>query len=382
MPAPPSEIVARVPSQGDTKRRPKAALSLSGGGYRAMLFHVGALKRLNEAGYLPVIDRYSSVSGGSIAAGVLGMMWGKLQFDDGGVARNFAAFEQKVFDFAGVGVDQGSVLGAMVTPFRTVSDNVAAKYRRELFGELTLQDLPDEPPRFTINATNLQTGALLRMSKKYAADYRIGIYEHPSIGLADAVAASSAFPPVLSPKILKMNQDEFRATGAEGEDLHKRPYTTRLVLADGGVYDNLGLQSAEDFHTVFVSDGGATFKEKKRVRPDWISQSSRAWLTSDRQVRALRKIQLIDDYGENVRNGAYWGIGTDLTEYRVAHLPCPSDQIVALARVGTRLKPFNPKLRYRLINWGYAVSDAALRAYVDTSLPLPAAFPYPEYGIG
>jgi len=382
MPAPPSEIVARVPDHGDAKRRPKAALCLSGGGYRAMLFHVGALKRLNEAGYLPVIDRYSSVSGGSIAAGVLGMVWAQLDFDEDGVARNFAAFEQKVFDFAGVGVDQGSILGAMVTPFRTVSDNVTAKYRQELFGDLTLQDLPDEPPRFTINATNLQTGALVRMAKKYAADYRIGIYENPSIGLADAVAASSAFPPVLSPKILQVDKGDFRATGAEGEDLHKRPYTTRLVLADGGVYDNLGLQPAEDFHTVFVSDGGATFKEKKRVRPDWISQSSRAWLTSDRQVRALRKIQLIDDYRKNVRNGAYWGISTDLAEYRVAHLPCPADQIAALARVGTRLKPFNPPLRYQLINWGYAVSDAALRAYVDTTLPLPAGFPYPKYGIG
>ena len=379
---PPGEIVARVPEKGNPRRRPKAALCLSGGGYRAMLFHVGALKRLNEAGYLPVIDRYSSVSGGSIAAGVLGMVWSDLHFDDGGIARNFEAFERKVFDFAGVAVDRGSVLGGLVTPFRTVSDNVTAKYRQELFGDLTLQDLPDEPPRFTINATNLQTGALVRMAKKYAADYRIGIYENPSIGLADAVAASSAFPPVLSPKILQVDKGDFRATGAEGEDLHKRPYTTRLVLADGGVYDNLGLQPAEDFHTVFVSDGGATFKEKKRVRPDWISQSSRAWLTSDRQVRALRKIQLIDDYRKNVRNGAYWGISTDLAEYRVAHLPCPADQIAALARVGTRLKPFNPPLRYQLINWGYAVSDAALRAYVDTTLPLPAGFPYLEYGIG
>lgn len=40
------------------------ALCLSGGGYRAMLFHIGVLWRLNEIGWLPKLDRISSVSGG------------------------------------------------------------------------------------------------------------------------------------------------------------------------------------------------------------------------------------------------------------------------------------------------------------------------------
>jgi len=43
-------------------------LCLSGGGYRAMLFHPGALWRLNEAGCLPKLARVSNVSGGSIVA--------------------------------------------------------------------------------------------------------------------------------------------------------------------------------------------------------------------------------------------------------------------------------------------------------------------------
>src|SRR5262245_56890424 len=53
---------------GDEGRAPDDALALclSGGGYRAMLFHLGVLFRLNEAGYLPRLDRVSSVSGGSI----------------------------------------------------------------------------------------------------------------------------------------------------------------------------------------------------------------------------------------------------------------------------------------------------------------------------
>src|SRR5437867_2725601 len=61
----------------ERKERPAEgiALCLSGGGYRAMLFHVGALWRLNDLGYLPKLNRVSSVSGGSITAGVLAMNW-------------------------------------------------------------------------------------------------------------------------------------------------------------------------------------------------------------------------------------------------------------------------------------------------------------------
>ena len=57
------------------------ALCLSGGGYRAMLFHLGTLWRLNELGYLAKLDRISSVSGGSITSGVLGASWASLDFD-------------------------------------------------------------------------------------------------------------------------------------------------------------------------------------------------------------------------------------------------------------------------------------------------------------
>lgn len=49
-------------------RNDKRLLALSGGGYRAMLFHVGALWRLNELGELGRLTHISSVSGGSIAA--------------------------------------------------------------------------------------------------------------------------------------------------------------------------------------------------------------------------------------------------------------------------------------------------------------------------
>src|SRR5918992_4775505 len=63
-------------------------LCLSGGGYRAMLFHAGALVRLNELGWLRRLNRISSVSGGSITAGMLAFRWNQLAFDANGVATN------------------------------------------------------------------------------------------------------------------------------------------------------------------------------------------------------------------------------------------------------------------------------------------------------
>ena len=53
-------------------------LCLSGGGYRAMLFHVGVVWRLHDAGWLERLDRVSSVSGGSITAGALALAWPRL----------------------------------------------------------------------------------------------------------------------------------------------------------------------------------------------------------------------------------------------------------------------------------------------------------------
>src|SRR5216684_627374 len=67
---------------------PGVALCLSGGGYRAMLFHLGALWRLNQFGLLRGLVRISSVSGGSITAGVLGLKWKLLTFDGANTATN------------------------------------------------------------------------------------------------------------------------------------------------------------------------------------------------------------------------------------------------------------------------------------------------------
>ena len=77
----PASPVRTIPGDDNTPPPSGIALCLSGGGYRAMVFHLGALWRLNELGFLPKLARISSVSGGSITAGALGLKWKQLQFD-------------------------------------------------------------------------------------------------------------------------------------------------------------------------------------------------------------------------------------------------------------------------------------------------------------
>ncbi|HEX5676140.1 MAG TPA: patatin-like phospholipase family protein, partial [Azonexus sp.] len=68
----------------------RIGLALSGGGFRATLFGLGTLWRLNEAGLLGNLTRITSVSGGSILAGILAHRWRQLNFSDG-LADNFEA---------------------------------------------------------------------------------------------------------------------------------------------------------------------------------------------------------------------------------------------------------------------------------------------------
>jgi NTE family protein len=169
-----AEPVHYLPGETETAR-PEAgtALCLSGGGYRAMLFHVGSLLRLSETGLLGKLARISSVSGGSIAAGVLALAWPDLR---GGAAFERARFEERVVKpvrrLAGETIDASAVIGGLLLP-GTINDKVQAAYRKHLFGEATLQALP-ETPRFVINATNVQSGVLWRFSKPYMRDYRVG----------------------------------------------------------------------------------------------------------------------------------------------------------------------------------------------------------------
>jgi NTE family protein len=361
-------------------------LALSGGGYRAMVFHVGALIRLNEVALLRKIKRISSVSGGSITAGVLGTSWKDLKFT-ADVATNFDVVIERIRKMAATTIDAGAIIGSILLP-GSISSRVAKAYDKILFQGARLDALPDDSqrgnPRFVINATNIQTAALWRFSRNYMGDYRVGLVERPDVSLATAIAASSAFPPVLSPCELNI---EHQVVNTPGADLHKEPYTKTAVLSDGGVYDNLGLETiTKRYQMLLVSDAGQKIAPEETPHRDWARHSLRVLDTIDNQVRSLRKRHLIDSYLRKDHTGTYWGIRTSFADYKLAEDPlqCATRNPVPLAEIPTRLEAMPQNVQDRLMNWGYAICDAALRAHLDSKLQTklsvkidpPSKFPF------
>jgi NTE family protein len=368
-------LVEPVSPLADKKRggpSPGIGLAVSGGGYRAMLFHLGAFLRLYELGLLQRLDRISSVSGGSITAAKVALEWQRLK-------TRYDFFEHVVTPIrrlAGTTIDIPCVLAGIMLP-GSIASYIAFAYRRFLFGDATLQDLP-KAPEFLINATNVETGTLWRFTRAFMADYQVGEIRRPKLDLASAVAASSAFPPFLSPYVLRVKEADFSRIHCDDRRL-----LSSISLTDGGAYDNLGLETVwKRYANVLVSDAGAALDVEPSPAANWPGHSRRVIDIIYRQVTALRKRQLIASYkvprgSPGKRSGTYWGIGSDIAHFKLpGALPAPMERTTELAAIPTRLKRLSAEQQERLINWGYAICDTAIRRhFAQPGMPAPA-FPY------
>jgi NTE family protein len=291
-------------------------------------------------------------------------------------------------------IDVDSVLLGLIDLFHRPIDLIAAHYRKELFGKKTLQDLPadNQGPRFTIYATNLQTGVNVRFSRPYLADYQLGKIESPQIQLATVVAASCALPPILSPLVIKLNPQDWKEWDNVKADRTNLPFNKSklrraLYLTDGGVYDNLGLERVWDrYATLLVSDAGAPFQIMEctlGLRFSELVRAIRAVNIVTGQTRALRKRWFINEMKRGLVRGTYWGISTHIHDYQLeAHgcePPLLDDNTMtrSLSRMRTRLNCFSANEQERLINWGYALTDAAMRRHViGENEAAPGKLPY------
>jgi NTE family protein len=364
---------------GEPARRPlpqARGLCLSGGGYRAMLFHLGALWRLNELGELSRLDRVSSVSGGSVTAGVLAHGWGRLAFDAQGRAENFEeVVVRPVRALAGRTLDLPAILLGLLTR-GGAGARLADALDRHLFGGACLSGLPVRP-RFVFNAANLQSGVLWRFSREAMADWRVGTVRRPRERLAVAVAASAAFPPFLSPVTLRLSPGDFER--GSGDDLETPEYQRTVVLTDGGLYDNLGLETCfRECGTVWVSDAGGRIGPTAAPPTDWVRQGLRASEFVYSQVRGVRLRQLIAAYKEGARRGAYWGIRTDLSRHPVVEGLRFREDPRRLARLPTRFKGWPAATQEALVNWGYAVCAASAAKHGGLATPAATRVPYPH----
>ena len=89
--------------------------------------------------------------------------------------------------------------------------------------------MPGEP-RLVVNTTELRTGSAFRFSATESGSWRWGKLHRNKASLAHAVAASAAYPLFLPAFDETLT---FEQNGTLSDN--------RVVLADGGIYDNLGL---------------------------------------------------------------------------------------------------------------------------------------------
>lgn len=336
-------------------------LCLSGGGFRAMIYHVGVLVRLNELGLLAQIKEIASVSGGSITAGKLAHVWHRLRFDAEGRAENLLfEFAEPILEFATRAIDTKSILFGLL-PGRTAADGIAHAYDRFLFNGATLQDLPDSP-RFTFMTTNLQTGSGWRFAKDYAADHRVGRVDRPQLPLSRVVASSSAFPPFLSP--VRISFAPGTVIHMEGADLHRPPFTEGACLTDGGVYDNLGLERVwRRCRTILVSNAGKSTPEIGSPTGQWIGQIFRTLALVQQQAENSRKRILFGLHNADQRRVAYWSIDTPIDDFGLPDaLNFSKAETIRASNIRTRLNAFTSEEIDLLLRAGYAASDSSIRA--------------------
>jgi len=152
-----------------------------------------------------------------------------------------------------------------------------------------------------------------------------------------------------------------------------------FFLTDGTVLDRLGIETVwRRYRTVLVSDGSGQLQTVDEPPTNWLSQTSRVVEMMDWQSRATQKRQLIDSFINGARAGAYWGIVSDVQNFQLTTaLQHAFERSLQLARIPARFSKLENNVQEQLINWGYAVCDAAIRKhYLPGGVP-PVGFPYP-----
>ena len=360
-----------------TKLPNSVGLSLSGGGFRATLFHLGAVRRLNELGVLQKLTTVSSVSGGSILNGFLAARLPNPLTDGISDFQHTAA--DPVRRFCSLDIRRWLALEAVI-PGTHNSLGLANQYDKRLTHGKFLKDIPAAPVH-VFCSTDLAYGVNWMFKKEQCGDYQAGFESTPADwGVGTAVAASSCFPPVFKP--LNLNLDPAKLTGGKVPGGPERDECIReLTFSDGGVYDNLGLEPIwKDHEIVLASDGGALFPVGGDTGFAW--EIGRYVGIPENQALAVRKRWLISNFISGQLRGTYWGIGSSPYDYGVQQGYSSDVARNYIAAIRTDLDSFSDAEASILENHGYWLADAAIRTHVPGLLPRsvpPPSIPYPEW---
>ena len=247
----------------------KIGLALSGGGSRAIAFHLGCLRALNRLGLLDRVAVLSTVSGGSVIGAYFHAHQGDFSSFEANIRGVLAQglvrpMRRKCFSVLGIKIVAAFIAVGCVASFVTLIKLLAkglsliaprwlsshwerldirsplhrfasrttlleAALDDLLFKGACLNDLPRQP-HLVVNATELRTGSAFRFGTLESGSWRWGKLHRNAVSVAHAVAASAAYP-------LFLPAFDETLTFDKGGELTN----VRVVLTDGGIYDNLGL---------------------------------------------------------------------------------------------------------------------------------------------
>ncbi|WP_294390564.1 patatin-like phospholipase family protein [uncultured Sphingomonas sp.] len=242
----------------------RLALALSGGGSRAMAFHLGCLRGLRRAGLLDQVVVMSSVSGGSVLAALYCSHADDFAaFDRAAIAALKRGFLRPALVRAVTSLDSikavAAVLplaadrllalaaGILLLPFAKLRARFPwldrSPLRRwasrttilrsvfdRMLGGAMLGNLRTDRPTLIVVACELRARAAIYFTRDRIQCWRYGEAPATGVRLSQAVSASAAYPAALPALDECMTFTKAGVTTSE-----------RIILTDGGVYDNLGL---------------------------------------------------------------------------------------------------------------------------------------------
>jgi len=229
-------------------------LALSGGGSRAIAFHLGCLRALNDLDLLNQIGVISTISGGSIIGAYYAYTpdkeWAVFESEIRQILRkgfhNSIAFEiakpanmiRCVGNLVATKID-GIVSGILKNQprlhrFPSRTDMFHQVLKRDVYRDLRMNSPRRNDIEIVIGACELRTGSAFRFGNVRSGGWRYGEMVKSDVDVAFAVAASAAYPLFLP---------AFDRTWVFRKNGEERKH--RVLITDGGVYDNLGIKVLE-----------------------------------------------------------------------------------------------------------------------------------------
>lgn len=369
------------------------AVTFSGGGFRATLAALGVARLLADVGSLGDVRYLSSVSGGSVANGLIAAAWPRLR------ERSYSAeaFDELVIDPFVKRISRRSLKVSLVLGvWRTIgsstrTDLLARRFDSWFFDGLELERL-DPEVRWIVNAANLVSGARFTFERDVVGDYTIGLAPVAGSGLrlSTAVAASAAVPGAFAP--LRVDAVVFPCA------------TEPPALLDGGTYDNTGIEAidSERYRETFLVslNAGGLLRPGAYGKIPLVKELARSNSLLYRQSTALRTRWMIDRFeraaavpaGEPLAPGARRGVLTglatafpdpapadagNLAAWRAAHPEAAEHDGRHLALVPTVFDEIDEGLCRALVHRGWWLTGAALSWYHPDRVPDPAALTAP-----